>query len=157
MHHGRENCSVKAGGPSADKKTASCNGLRRAVLVAQGCVRPAKSPCRPSPKALSPILMVFPQRVTRYLLVCFAYASLYHFSWAALNRENLEQCITRHTFRGMLYLLGTTVTFFLLVLFILALTCSGISKRPLPDIAIFNSVLVVCFVLGGWAWGAVDF
>lgn len=96
-------------------------------------------------------------RVTRYLLVCFAYASLFHLSWAALHRENTEQWITRYTLRGVLYLLGTTVTYFLLALFILVLTCSGISKRPFPDITIFNSVLVACFVLGGWAWGAVDF
>ncbi|WP_447801165.1 hypothetical protein [Pseudomonas kilonensis] len=96
-------------------------------------------------------------RVARYLLVCFAYASLFHLIWAALDRDNLDQWITRYTLRDVLYLLGTTVIYFLVAVFILALSCLEISKRPFSDSAIFNSVLITCFVVGGWAWNAAYF
>lgn len=96
-------------------------------------------------------------RVARYLWVCFAYASLFHLIWASSARKKIDQWIDRYTLRFLAYLLGRTLFFFLLSVFILALSCAQITKRPFEDSAIYQSVLTSCFLLGAWSWNAVNF
>lgn len=95
--------------------------------------------------------------VARYAWVCFAYASLFHLTWAITVRIKPKQWIERPTIRVLLYLLGRALFFFLLSVFILALGSASMTKQPVGDGALYRMILTSCFLLGAWSWNAGAF
>ncbi|VVQ37029.1 hypothetical protein [Pseudomonas fluorescens] len=95
--------------------------------------------------------------VAERLSQSFIYASLFHLVWSALFSESAKSWVPTINFRDLCYLALRCLSFFGVSLISLGLVGITSQKVPRTDFHQYFTFLVICMLLGLWAWSLKDF
>lgn len=95
--------------------------------------------------------------VAERLSLSFIYASLFHLMWSALFSESAKNWVYTINFRDLCYLALRCLSFFGVSLISLGLVGITSQKVPRTDFHQYFTFLVICMLLGLWAWSLKDF
>lgn len=87
----------------------------------------------------------------------FIYASLFHLIWASFFSESATVWVSTINIKDMCYLFLRAVGFFATGLVALGLVGLSTKKVPYADFHQYFTFLVICMLLGVWAWSVKDF
>ncbi|OFJ44894.1 hypothetical protein BJN42_16985 [Pseudomonas koreensis] len=95
--------------------------------------------------------------VAQRLSLSFIYASLFHLVWSALFSEAAKRWASSVSVRDVCYLAFQCLSLFFISLISLGLV--GVTSQHVPrtDFHQYFTFLVICMLLGLWAWSLKDF
>lgn len=95
--------------------------------------------------------------VAQRLSLSFIYASVFHLGWAALFSESAKSWVYTTSIKDLCYLALRCLSFFCISLMTLGLVGKSIQKVPSTEFHQYFHFLVICMLVGAWAWELKNF
>ncbi|MBV4476851.1 hypothetical protein [Pseudomonas botevensis] len=95
--------------------------------------------------------------VAQRLSLSFIYASLFHLVWSALFSESAKSWVYTTDIKDLCYLALRCMSAFCISLMSLGLVGKSTQKVPHTDFHQYFTFLVICMLLGAWAWELKNF